>query len=685
MSIREPPLELLDPERESSRSPEHYLPAFGLIVAIALGAAVRLWHILPADFPLNDGGMFYAMVRDLQSNDFRLPASTSYNSFDIPFAYPPLPFYIAAFLDRLTPLSLLDVFRFLPLAYSVLTIAAFFLLAKHLLKSSIGVAAATIAFALLPRAFKWEIVGGGLTRSLGFLFAVLFLHQLYLSLQEGKRRHIVAAGLLLGLAALSHPEMLWFAVYSAGVFALVGWRTRSSALRLGVIAAIGLAVASPWLAAVLQEHGTDPLVAAAHTGDGIWLPWERNDLITLGFTEEPYLPLFGVLGFIGFVVCIAERNYLLPAWIVLIFVFDPRKSDTLAMVPLAMMIAMALNTLGLLPGDRVLRAYSSLLRQLEAPSQTLQIAGIISLLLPTGLVLALIADRQAVIDFATSPAVKWANIIAVGIAFPWLVMLGRPHNGDSFAGRPFMRYLKAELVLPLFIAPIIVWEMFDASFSRAAVNVLVLASLLPLAMLTLVLIRSHTLNHLQRWLSPRPRTVAYHLLAPLGLVLLLAYGMISATVGPTNSSPPIHHLSHESRDAMAWVQTNTATDASFMVVTARYGWWGDAESEWFPQLAGRQSVGTVQGFEWVEGVDFNERVSEYYDLQDCAYSTEYCLELWSLVTHQQAYYVYISDPTRDEFNDCCWLLRDSLEHSQAFRLVYQAGGISIFQRLQAAV
>ncbi|HZP26833.1 MAG TPA: 6-pyruvoyl-tetrahydropterin synthase-related protein [Dehalococcoidia bacterium] len=682
MSVQEHPLELLEPGRELHARPERLLAPAGLLLALLLGAGVRLAHVLPSDFPLNDGGMFFAMVRDLQYNDFRLPAYTSYNSFDIPYAYPPLPFYIAGFLDRMTPLGLLTILRFLPLVYSVLTIGAFYLLAKRLLKSSLAVSAATITFALLPRAFKWEIVGGGLTRSLGFLLAVLFLHQLWLALQEGKKQHIALAGLLLGLTALSHPEMLWFACYSAAIFALVGWRSWSSVRRLTIMAALGLAVASPWLVAVLLEHGSGPLLAAARTGDGIWLPWERNDLITLGFTEEPYLPLFGALGFIGLVVCIAERNFLLPAWLVLIFVFDPRKSDTLAMVPLAIMVSLALGTLGLLPGDLVLRAYRSLVRQLAAPARPLQVASAVSLLLPTVLVIALIADHQAAADFATNPAVKWTNILAVGIAFPWMVALGRAYDAD-YGGPVLQRYLKADLLLPLFIAPIIVWEMFDASFLRAAVNVLILASLLPLALLTLLLIRSHMVNHLQQWLFPRSRKVTYHLLAPLGLVLLLAYGIVSATLGPGSDSPPLRALPEGSRQAMAWVEASTPADARFMVITGRYGWWGDAESEWFPQLAGRQSVGTVQGFEWLHETSFNERIAQYNSLQSCAYQTTFCLDLWSFATKLQPSYVYIADPAASATNECCWALRYSLEHSDEYSLVYDTNGVAIFQRLGA--
>ncbi|MDO9302752.1 MAG: hypothetical protein Q7T89_15305, partial [Anaerolineales bacterium] len=70
-----------------------------LFTALLFGAVVRFVPAASNGFPLNDGGMFYTMIRDLQANHYILPQFTSYNFADIPFAYPPLGFYIAASLS----------------------------------------------------------------------------------------------------------------------------------------------------------------------------------------------------------------------------------------------------------------------------------------------------------------------------------------------------------------------------------------------------------------------------------------------------------------------------------------------------------------------------------------------------------------------------------------------------------
>ncbi len=150
-------------------------------IGIGLGFLVRFLHVtaLGQGFPLNDGGMFYAMVEDLRAAGYALPAETSYNGGDIPYVYPPFSFYVAAVLVDLGGWSLIDVFRFLPLIVSTLTIVAFYPLARAVLGDREWAAVATLFFALAPRAFDWEIAGGGLTRSFGFLFAILAINQAY--------------------------------------------------------------------------------------------------------------------------------------------------------------------------------------------------------------------------------------------------------------------------------------------------------------------------------------------------------------------------------------------------------------------------------------------------------------------------------------------------------------------------
>src|SRR3712207_3523295 len=86
-------------------------PGFAVALITLLSLYVRLMPALRAGFPINDGGLFYRMIEDLRLNVYLLPTYTTYNAADIPFAYPPLGFYLAGSITDLTGMHLLDVLR----------------------------------------------------------------------------------------------------------------------------------------------------------------------------------------------------------------------------------------------------------------------------------------------------------------------------------------------------------------------------------------------------------------------------------------------------------------------------------------------------------------------------------------------------------------------------------------------
>ena len=71
---------------------------------------------------MNDGGLFFAMMRAIQLNGPALPELVTYNGELIPFAYPPLALYLGAFVaGDDSPIAAL---RWLPIVASILTIPA---------------------------------------------------------------------------------------------------------------------------------------------------------------------------------------------------------------------------------------------------------------------------------------------------------------------------------------------------------------------------------------------------------------------------------------------------------------------------------------------------------------------------------------------------------------------------------
>ena len=102
---------------------------FVILFSTTIGAYLRISQLVDLPLPLNDGGLFYAMTKDLQENHFRIPAVTSFNGANIPYAYPPLAFYLYGFISMATNGSLMDLFRLLPAIIASLSIPAFYWLA----------------------------------------------------------------------------------------------------------------------------------------------------------------------------------------------------------------------------------------------------------------------------------------------------------------------------------------------------------------------------------------------------------------------------------------------------------------------------------------------------------------------------------------------------------------------------
>ncbi len=309
--------------------------------AIALACFLRLTTVLSSDFPLNDGGMFIAMARDLQSSHYALPAVTSYNSSHVPFAYPPLGIYVAAFLDDFTPFGLITVLRFLPMAVSSLTLVAFFLFARRILDRRSAVVTALFVFGMLPATTQWIIMGGGLTRSFGLLFAILAIDRIHAMYTSGSARHVPLVTVLTSLVVLSHIEMAGMTAFVAVLMFVSYGRNRRGVISSAVVAGGTLLLTSPWWATVLHQHGIAPFVASLHSG----IAWRDPIFLLIRFdaTVEPLFAIAAALGLLGMFTCVSRREYLLPSWVVLAAVLDPRAFPTSASIPIALLAAISVH------------------------------------------------------------------------------------------------------------------------------------------------------------------------------------------------------------------------------------------------------------------------------------------------------------------------------------------------------
>jgi hypothetical protein len=317
------------------------------LVAVIMGAFLYLDQPLIAGFPINDGGLFYGMIRALQGNGYRLPEYVQYNGLSIPFAYPPLGFYLGALVGDLLHLSTLAVLRWLPACILIGISLAVYRLALRLVGSGMEAGIATFLYVCIPRSMTWLIMGGGLTRGLGHLFLILFLASLYSVYTGPKRRDLVLSIVFGSLIVLSHPEAALHAVSAGLLFWLLKGRSRRSLQDSGVIALGVFVVTAAWWVPLLLRYGAGPLVSAGQTG--LHTPIALIYPLFFSLSEEPMITIVAALGVIGCALLLGRRDYLLPAWLVLPFIVEPRAANTVSIVPLALLAAAALHEV-ILPG-----------------------------------------------------------------------------------------------------------------------------------------------------------------------------------------------------------------------------------------------------------------------------------------------------------------------------------------------
>jgi hypothetical protein len=123
------------------------------------------------------------------------------------------------------------------------------------------------------------------------------------------------------------------------------------------------------------------------------------------------------------------------------------------------------------------------------------------------------------------------------------------------------------------------------------------------------------------------------------------------------------YLSEDEIDAMQWVRTETAPNASFVVV-------GDI-AEWFPLFAERTSLVTFRGTEWTEGESQTERIQTTIELANCDGAA--CLTRELSQQNLSPTYLYLSaDEYSVEYNirDQSTTMRASLVRSERYEIVF---------------
>ena len=237
---------------------------FVLTSSIILGIFLRLLpHIFmgfSSNLPLNNGGLYLFFSEIIVQNNFSYPSYIPfYTENGIPFAYPPLIFYLLALISKIFPVPLLVLFIYTPTIISIVCIFAFYFLVKEIFSEKSLILTSTIIFALYPPLLSYSAQGLFLVHGVGTLLFIIGLIFVLRWMKYNNDTLIIFIGILFGLLLLSSPRCAF--AYALVLFTVAVLNRRKKTLFcLALVVIIATLISAPWWITVIRNHGIDVLL-----------------------------------------------------------------------------------------------------------------------------------------------------------------------------------------------------------------------------------------------------------------------------------------------------------------------------------------------------------------------------------------------------------------------------------------
>jgi hypothetical protein len=145
---------------------------------------------------------------------------------------------------------------------------------------------------------------------------------------------------------------------------------------------------------------------------------------------------------------------------------------------------------------------------------------------------------------------------------------------------------------------------------------------------------------------------------------------------------PLEALPAPEREAMAWIADQTPAGSTFLVLSPKASWEVDYVLEWFPALAQRKSVLTVQGSEWLPGGIHARRACLYTRFRTDGMGDLDAMESW--LQRMQIGYTHVYVPRQVQGPLDLDDLRAALLSSARYRVLRDGPGGTVLARANGA-
>ncbi len=300
---------------------------------VLLAIYLRLAHLfrIPSNTPFRLGGLFYEFSQQIIANGYTLPKTIPYYSAGgIPFAYPPLGFYVQALIVDLFSPPRFWTANWLPPLVAALCVPSFYFLLQKLTNDQNLILGALLAYAMMPAAFVNQIEAAGLAEAFGTLTLIWYAYFL-LGVEKGRWQQVLWAGLLLAATVASSPGSavgtVIFSLLFVGKMLLKGSKP---ILRFVIVGAVGFVTSAPYWLTVIRNHGIaiflNPISGQFdHAQTGSFIATFLQSFFEFNYAGGDYALLWNVLILAGLLWYLIKEDWFLPS-LFFVLAIIPRES-----------------------------------------------------------------------------------------------------------------------------------------------------------------------------------------------------------------------------------------------------------------------------------------------------------------------------------------------------------------------